>query len=179
MNQHLKNIIEALLSVAKKPLSVQEIAFCFDDSEVIEMEAIESALEELVFDYQYRAMELKEVKSGWRLQVKADYALWVGRLWQEKPNRYSRAFMETLALIAYKQPITRGEIEEVRGVSVSSSIMKSILEREWIRVLGHKEVPGRPALYGTTRQFLDDFNMRNLDDLPSLLELNSFAELEK
>ena len=138
---------------------------------------IRKVLKELEEDYKDRGFELKQVASGYRIQVGQDYADWVGRLWEEKPARYSRALLETIALIAYRQPITRGEIEEVRGVSVSSNIIKTLMEREWIKVLGHKDVPGKPALYGTTRAFLDYFNLKSLDELPSLAEIRDLDQI--
>jgi segregation and condensation protein B len=128
-------------------------------------------------DYQARGYELKQVASGYRLQVKQEFSTWVGRLWEEKPARYTRALLETMALIAYRQPITRGEIEEVRGVSVSSNIIKTLLERDWIKVLGHKDVPGKPTLYGTTKEFLDYFNLKKLDELPTLAEIRDLDSI--
>lgn len=121
--------------------------------------------------------KLKEVASGWRFQVRQELALWVGRLWEEKPPRYSRAILETLALIAYRQPITRGDIEEIRGVAVSTAIIKTLMERQWVRIVGHRDVPGRPALYATTRQFLDYFNLKSLDELPSLGEIRDIDKI--
>jgi len=138
---------------------------------------IRQVLKLLQDDYQGRGIELKEVASGYRMQVRQDYAAWVGRLWEEKPARYSRALLETLVLIAYRQPITRGEIEEIRGVSVSTQIAKTLLDREWIRVLGHKDVPGKPAMYGTTKEFLDYFNLKNLDDLPPLSDIKDLDKM--
>jgi segregation and condensation protein B len=140
---------------------------------------IRKVLQELTEEYQARGFELKEVASGFRIQVKQDYAEWVGRLWEEKPARYTRALLETLALMAYRQPITRGEIEEVRGVSVSSNIIKTLQEREWIKVLGHKDVPGKPALYGTSKEFLDYFNLKSLDELPTLAELKDLDQIHR
>jgi segregation and condensation protein B len=139
---------------------------------------LREALEQLGARYTNTASELHEVASGWRLQVRAEYGEWVGRLWQEKPPRYSRALLETLALVVYRQPVTRGEIEDVRGVVVSTNILRTLLERGWVREVGHKEVPGRPALYGTTPQFLDDFNLKSLDQLPALPEVKDLAQLE-
>jgi len=134
-------------------------------------DAIREALDWLQADCAERGIELQHVASGYRFQVRQELAPWISRLWEERPPRYSRALLETLALIAYRQPITRGEIEAIRGVSVSTNIMKTLQEREWIRVVGHREVPGRPALYGSTRQFLDYFNLKSLDDLPALADL--------
>lgn len=138
---------------------------------------LRQAIEDLRNDLEGRCLELVRVASGFRLQIQREYAEWMGRLWAERPPRYSRALLETLALIAYRQPITRGEIEDVRGVGVSTSIIKTLMEREWIRVLGHREVPGRPALYGTTRTFLDSFNLNSLDALPPLSELKDIENL--
>ena len=134
-------------------------------------EAILDALTSIQESCEERGFELKEVSSGWRFQVRADMARWVNRLWEEKPQRYSRALLETLSIIAYRQPLTRGDIEDIRGVAVSSHIIKTLTEREWIKVVGHRDVPGRPALFATTRQFLDYFNLKSLDELPSLREL--------
>ena len=138
---------------------------------------IRQALQSLQEEYQSRGVHLKEVASGYRMQVVEDSAPWVARLWEEKPPRYSRALLETLVLIAYRQPITRGEIEEIRGVSVSSHIVKTLQEREWIRVLGHKDVPGKPAMYGTSREFLDYFNLKSLDELPPLSEIKDLDKI--
>ena len=129
-------------------------------------------------DYSERGLELKEVASGFRIQVREDTNPWVARLWEERPQRYSRALLETLALIAYRQPITRGDIEEVRGVSVRTNIIRTLQEREWIRVVGHRDVPGKPALFGTTKAFLDYFNLSSLDDLPSLAEIKDMETIE-
>ena len=170
--QSLKSIVEAALLAAGRPLRIEDLQQLFDgDASSVDRAAIRRVIDALREDCTDRGVELKEVASGFRFQVKAHYAPWVNRLWAERPTRYSRALLETLALIAYRQPITRGEIEDIRGVSVSSSIVKTLLEREWIRVLGHREVPGRPALYGTTRQFLDHFNLKNLDELPPLAQI--------
>ena len=178
--QQLKNIIEAVLMSAEKPLKVNQLEALFaGDVDMPSRNEIRKALQDLAEDYQQRGFELKEVASGFRIQVGQDYAQWVGRLWEEKPARYTRALLETLALIAYRQPITRGEIEEVRGVSVSSNIIKTLQEREWIKVLGHKDVPGKPALYGTSREFLDYFNLKSLEDLPTLAELKDLDQIHQ
>ena len=178
--QKLKNIIEAVLMSAEKPLKVTQIEALFaGDSDMPTRDEIRAALNQLMEDFENRGFELKQVASGFRIQVRQDYADWVGRLWEEKPARYTRALLETLALIAYRQPITRGEIEEVRGVSVSSNIIKSLMEREWIKVLGHKDVPGKPALYGTTREFLDYFNLKSLDELPTLAEIKDLDKIHQ
>jgi segregation and condensation protein B len=168
----IRNIVEAALLASGRPLKVDELVALFQGSALqVDRAAVRSALRELGDSFEDRAVELIEVSSGYRIQVRATYASWIGLLWAEKPAKYSRALLETLALIAYRQPATRGEIEDIRGVGVSSSIMKTLQEREWVRVLGHREVPGRPALYGTTRTFLDDFNLRGLEDLPPLAEV--------
>ena len=178
--QQLKNIIEAILMSADKPLKVTQLEALFvGDVDMPSRNEIRQALQELGEEYQQRGFELKEVASGYRIQVGQDYAEWVGRLWEEKPVRYTRALLETLALIAYRQPITRGEIEEIRGVSVSSNIIKTLQEREWIKVLGHKDVPGKPALYGTSKEFLDYFNLKSLDELPTLAELRDLDQIHR
>ena len=174
----LKNILEAVLLAADRTLTVPQMEALFElDEERPTRDEIRKALHEMADDYADRGYELKQVASGFRLQVKQDYATWVGRLWEEKPARYTRALLETLALIAYRQPITRGEIEEVRGVSVSSNIIKTLLERDWIKVLGHKDVPGKPSLYGTTKEFLDYFNLKSLDQLPTLAEIKDLDSI--
>ncbi|MBI2778675.1 MAG: SMC-Scp complex subunit ScpB [Gammaproteobacteria bacterium] len=176
-SQHLKNIIEAALLAAGHPLTLEQLTALFAEGEQPAREELRTALDELRQDCAQRGIELKEVSSGYRFQVKEEFAPWVSRLWDERPTRYSRALLETLALMAYRQPITRAEIEDIRGVAVSSNIIKTLLEREWIRVVGHREVPGRPALYGTTRQFLDSFNLKSLNDLPPLAEIRNLDEL--
>lgn len=174
----LKNVIEALLLSSGEPLSLATIASVFSDEERPGHSEIGKALQELEADYEERGLELKEVASGIRLQVRQEVNPWVSRLREERPQRYSRALLETLALIAYRQPITRGDIEEVRGVSVRTKIIRTLQEREWIRVIGHRDVPGKPALFGTTRVFLDYFNLKSLDDLPSLAEIMDMGSLE-
>ncbi len=174
----LKNILEGVLMAADEPLTLADLGALFTDDERPPPTDIDAALRALQDDYAERGIELKEVASGWRVQVREDVNLWVSRLWEERPQRYSRALLETLALIAYRQPITRGDIEEVRGVSVRSSIIRTLQEREWIRVVGHRDIPGKPALFGTTRAFLDYFNLASLDDLPSLAEIRDMADLE-
>lgn len=174
----LKNILEAALFAAEKPLTLERMTQLFRPEECPDREGMRAALEALAQDYAARGVELKEVSSGYRFQVRTRYAGWVGRLWEEKPGRYSRAVLETLALIAYRQPITRGEIEDIRGVAVSSNIIKGLQEREWIRVVGHREVPGRPALFATTRQFLDYFNLKSLDELPPLTEIRDLDSVD-
>jgi segregation and condensation protein B len=161
-------IIEAVLLTAGKPLTVQQLRDVFDETERPTHKAVEQALMELEQLCSGRGIELKKVASGYRLQVRESFAPWVARLFEEKPPRYSRALLETLALVAYRQPVTRGEIEDIRGVAVSSNIIRTLVEREWVRIVGHREVPGRPAMYATTRQFLDYFNLTSLDQLPPL-----------
>ena len=174
----LKNILEALLLASGEPLGLATIASVFTDEEQPGNSKIGKALQELAAEYEERGLELKEVANGYRLQVRQEVNPWVSRLWEERPQRYSRALLETLALIAYRQPITRGDIEEVRGVSVRSTIIRTLQEREWIRVIGHRDVPGKPALFGTTKVFLDYFNLMSLDDLPSLAEIMDMGSLE-
>ena len=174
----LKNILEAILLAAERSLTVIQLEAIFElDEERPTRDEIRKALHEMADDFETRGFELKQVASGFRLQVKQEYSTWVGRLWEEKPARYTRALLETMALIAYRQPITRGEIEEVRGVSVSSNIIKTLLERDWIKVLGHKDVPGKPTLYGTTKEFLDYFNLQKLDQLPTLAEIKDLDSI--
>lgn len=176
--EKLKNILEALLLAADKPMSVQQFDAIFDgDEDRPTRDDIRKVLHDLADDYAERSFELKQVASGFRIQVKQDYAQWVGRLWEEKPARYTRALLETMSLIAYRQPITRGEIEEVRGVSVSSNIIRTLQERDWVKVLGHKDVPGKPALYGTSREFLDYFNLKSLDELPTLAAIKDLDKV--
>ena len=173
----LRSILEALFAAADKPLSVNQLFELFvGDIEQPGKDEIRKAIHELQARYESGGMELKQVASGFRLQVRPEFETWVARLWEQKPPRYSRALMETLALIAYRQPITRGEIEDVRGVSVSTHIVKTLLEREWVHVVGHKEVPGRPTLYGTTREFLDYFNLKSLNQLPTLAEIRDLDQ---
>ena len=176
--EKLKNIIEAILLSADRPMAVPQLEALFEGDEDRPIrDEIHQAIHELSEEYAARGFELKQVASGFRIQVKQDFAPWVGRLWEEKPARYTRALLETLALITYRQPITRGEIEEVRGVSVSSNIVRTLIERNWIKVLGHKDVPGKPTLYGTTREFLDYFNLKSLDELPSLAEIKDLDRI--
>ena len=173
----LKPIIEALLSAADAPLEVNHLYDLFaGDLDQPSKDDIRLALHELVEEYRTKGIEIKQVASGFRLQVNPAYSTWVTRLLQQKPPRYSRALLETLALIAYRQPITRGEIESIRGVSVSTNIIKTLQEREWVKTLGHKDVPGRPSLYGTSSQFLDYFNLKSLNELPTLSELKDLDQ---
>ena len=179
MSEHpLTNAIEAVLLAAGRPVTVQQMLELFEEHQRPAAEEVGEALAELQRRYADHGIELREVASGWRVQVRPEYAETVSRLWQERPSRYSRALLETLALIAYRQPITRGEIEDIRGVTVSSTIMRTLHERNWIRVVGHREVPGRPELLGTTREFLDYFGLRSLDDLPTLAELRDLDDIK-
>ena len=175
--EQLQRIVEGALLSAGKPLSVEDFATLFDDSDRPSNDEIRAALAAIAEQCVGRGFELREVASGFRFQVVQEVAPWIARLWEEKPQRYSRALLETLALIAYRQPITRGDIEDIRGVAVASNIIKTLLERDWVRVVGHKDVPGRPALYATTRRFLDYFNLKNLDDLPTLAEIRDLDSL--
>lgn len=174
----LKKIVEAALLAADQPLTLNQLKALFSEDAAPGHAELHQALKALREDSADRGIEPHEVASGWRMQIKDEMRQWVSRLWQEKPPRYSRALLETLALIAYRQPITRGEIEQVRGVSVSTNIMRTLLEREWVRIIGHRDVPGRPALYGTTKMFLDYFNLKSLDELPTLAEIKDMADLE-
>lgn len=169
--------IEAILFAANQPLSIDALQALFETDERPTKKMLISILQSLQKDCNSRGVELVEVATGYRFQTKMEHAPWVARLWDEKPSRYSRALLETLALIAYRQPITRAEIEDIRGVSVSSHIVKTLLERDWVRVVGTKEVPGRPSLYATTRQFLDYFGLSGLQELPTLMEMRSFDAL--
>ncbi|HET7203291.1 MAG TPA: SMC-Scp complex subunit ScpB [Steroidobacteraceae bacterium] len=175
----LASVVEAVLLAAGRPVSVDQLLELFDELQRPPVEELRSALQELQQSYEGRGVELKEVASGWRVQVRAQHADVVSRLWQERPSRYSRALLETLALIAYRQPITRGEIEDIRGVTVSTTIMRTLHERNWIRVVGHREVPGRPELLGTTREFLDYFGLKSLDDMPTLAELQDLEDIKE
>ncbi len=174
----IKHIVEAALLAATEPLSMNQLSSLFEESPGPGQTEISKALESLSEECSDRGIELREVASGFRLQVRQDYQPYISRLWSERPKRYSRAMLETLALVAYRQPITRGEIEEVRGVSLSSSIIRTLQERDWIRVVGHRDVPGKPALFGTTRGFLDYFNLASLDELPTLAEIKDLDSLE-
>ncbi len=171
----LKNIVEAALLAATEPLSLGRLGKLFTTEEETppSPEQLRAALQQLQQEYAARGIELKEVASGFRFQVRSRYARWVNRIWDQRPPRYSRALLETLAIIAYRQPVTRGEIESIRGISVNTNIIRALTEREWIRSVGHREVPGRPELLATTRQFLDYFNLKKLGELPSLPDLRS------
>ena len=180
-SKQLQNILEGALLASAKPLTVTQLAELFDEDseERPANDVIRAALEDIQHDCEGRGFELKEVNSGFRFQVVQTVAPWVGRLWEEKPQKYSRALLETLALIAYRQPITRGDIEEIRGVTVSTNIMRTLLEREWIRVVGHRDVPGKPAIYATTKSFLDYFNLSSLDELPTLSEIKDLDKVNE
>jgi len=179
----IKCIIEAALLTVGKPLDVDRMLDLFDEFNRPTRQDVRSAIDKITKSCSNRGFELVKVSSGYRFQVKQEFSPWISKLWEERPQRYSRALLETLALIAYRQPITRGDIEDIRGVAVSSNIMKTLLERSWVRVVGHKDVPGRPALYATTKQFLDYFNMQNLEQLPPLSEIRDLEaislEIEK
>ena len=177
--EQIKRIVEAAILVAEGPLDRDGMLALFDEEDRPSKQDLSKYLEQLADEYDGRGIFLKEVASGFRFQARSELGSWVSRLWQEKPPRYSRAILETLALIAYRQPITRGEIEEIRGVSVSSHIVKSLLERNWVRVVGHRDVPGRPAMFATTKQFLDYFDLKSLEDLPSLAEIRDLDKLNE
>lgn len=177
-DQQLKNTLEAILMSAGKPLTAEKLVKMFDDEPRPSISQVKKQLVILADDCQGRGIELVEVGSGFRYQGRQEYGANVSKLWEVKPQRYSRALLETLALIAYRQPVTRADIEEVRGVSVSSSIMKTLLEREWVHVVGHRDVPGRPAMYATTKGFLDYFNLQSLNQLPTLSEISDLSKLE-
>ena len=173
----VQNIVEAALLTAGRPLNIDQLRDLFEEHERPARQIMEHVLMLLDESCIGRGFELRKVASGYRFQVRQEFAPWVGRLFEERPQRYSRALLETLALIAYRQPITRGEIEDIRGVTVSSNIIRTLQEREWVRVVGHKDVPGRPAMYATTRQFLDYFNLTSLEQLPPLAEIRDLEEI--
>ncbi len=175
----VKRIFEAALMASEKPLQRKDLTALFDDLETPDDELIDRAITELTDDCELRGYELKRVASGYRYQVKQDLSQWISKLWQERAPRYSRALLETLSLVAYRQPITRGEIEQIRGVAVSSNIIRTLLEREWVKSVGHRDVPGRPAIYATTRQFLDYFNLKSLDQLPPLAEIRDLNTISR
>jgi segregation and condensation protein B len=174
----LKRIVEASLLAAAQPLSLAQLSALFGETETPSHDDLARALAELGDECVNRGVELKEVASGFRYQVREDVHPWVARLWTERQTKYSRALLETLALIAYRQPITRGEIEQIRGVAVSTNIIKTLEEREWVRVVGYRDVPGKPALLGTTRSFLDYFNLRSLDELPPMAEIREIEDFD-
>ncbi|VAW90881.1 Segregation and condensation protein B [hydrothermal vent metagenome] len=175
----LKPILESLIMASAKPISIDRILSCFSEKEVPDKKTLRGALKQLAEDYTKlkSSVELKEVSSGYRFQVRKEYSSWAAKLWEEKPARYSRALLETLSLVAYKQPISRGEIEKIRGVSVSTQIMKTLIEREWVHIVGHRDVPGRPAIYATTKEFLDYFNLSSLEELPPLAEIKDIDKI--
>ncbi|MGA9026092.1 MAG: SMC-Scp complex subunit ScpB [Steroidobacteraceae bacterium] len=178
MNEtYVKNVIEAAMLAAGRPLAVDELVGVFDQRDGSNAEEVRAALDSLRADYESRGLELVEVASGFRIQIRAAVAEPVSRLWMERPAKYSRALLETLALVAYRQPITRGEIEQIRGVAVNPNIIKTLLERSWVRVVGHRDVPGKPELLGTTREFLDYFGLKKLDELPTLSQLREMEDL--
>ena len=173
--QRIKQIVEAALLCADEPLTIDLLERLFADEEC-DKATLKTVIEQIEQDCAERGVELKRVASGYRFQVRQELAPWMSRMWEDRPPRYSRAVLETLALIAYKQPVTRGDIEQVRGVAVSSNMIRALLERDWIRVVGYREVPGRPAMYGTTKAFLDYFNLKSLDELPTLPEIRALIE---
>ncbi len=173
----IKKIIEALLFAASEPMTAKQIQQLFPEAERPETRQVQLAIESIMMDYSTHSVELKQLASGYRFQVRAEFAPWVSLLFEEKPPRYSRALLEILAIIAYQQPVTRGDIEDIRGVSVSSHLISTLLEREWIQSVGQKQAPGLPTLYATTKQFLDYFNLSSLNQLPSLAELKDWDEV--
>ena len=177
--EQLQHILEAALMVGGRPLSLNQMQKLFEEQDVPETNAIKEALKNIAARYQNSGIELKELASGYQFQAKKELSVWLQKLWDERPQKYSRALLETLALIAYRQPITRSEVEDIRGVAVSSHIIKALLEREWIRIMGYRDVPGRPALYGTTKAFLDHFNLKSLEELPLLPDLNDLEKQEE
>lgn len=178
VDSKVKIIVEGLLLAAGRPLSLDNIAQIFSKSERPDKVELKTVMQSITEDCNDRGFELKEVATGFRFQVKQDLSEWVARLWEERPPRYTRALLETLALIAYRQPITRGDIEEIRGVGVSSNIIRTLLDREWVRVVGHRDVPGRPAMFATTKQFLDHFNLKSLQELPPLSEIKDLVKAD-
>lgn len=177
--EQLKRVLEAALFAIHRPMSLKQLAKLFARHERPDVKVIREVLKELQADYEGHSIELKEVGSGFRFQVKSDYNKYVGKMWEEKAPRYSRAAMETLALVVYRQPITRAEVEDVRGVAVSTNIIRALEDRGWVHVVGHKDVPGRPALFATTKKFLDDFNLKSLTELPTLDDLKDFDQIEE
>ncbi len=175
--EKLKHIVEAALLAAGRPLTLEQIQGLFSELERPERNDLRDAIALLEAEYANRGLRVIEVASGWRIQVREEMAGWLSRLWQDRPARYSRALLETLALIAYRQPITRGEIEDIRGVSVSSNIMRTLTERGWVRIVGHRDVPGRPGMYATTREFLDYFGLKKLEDLPPLADIRDLDSI--
>jgi segregation and condensation protein B len=176
-DSYLKNVIEAALLAAARPVSVAELAQIFDEQSRPTPKEMRTLLEQLTADYEGRGVTIKETANGFRFQVRSEFAHEVSRLWPDRPRKYSRALLETIALIAYRQPITRAEIENVRGVAVNPEIVKTLMERNWVRVVGHRDVPGHPELLGTTDEFLDYFSLKSIEDLPPLAELKSLSDL--
>ena len=177
--QLVKNIIEGAVFASPMPLGLEEIAVLFDDDEKLSRKELQSLIKELQTEYALRALELVEVASGYRFQVRAQFSPWISKMWPEKPPRLSRALLETLAIIAYRQPVTRAEIEAIRGVVVSTQIIKALFDRDWIVVVGHREVPGRPALLATTRLFLDSFSLSSLSELPPLAAIRDLESISR
>ncbi|MBS0358316.1 MAG: SMC-Scp complex subunit ScpB [Proteobacteria bacterium] len=173
----VKKILEAVIFAAGEPLSVDRLKELFVDEEYPSKQELKKILEEMTAEYEDRSIEFKQLGTGFCFQSRQEYSSWIAKLWQEKPAKYSRALLETLAIIAYRQPVTRAEIEDIRGVAVSSSIIKTLLEREWISQIGHKDVPGKPGIYGTTNQFLDYFSLKSLSELPPLSEVRNFEQM--
>jgi segregation and condensation protein B len=176
-DSYLKNVVEAALLAAARPVSVSELQQIFDEQSRPSPKELRAVLEQLAADYEGRGVAIRETANGFRFQVRTEFAHEVSRLWPDRPKKYSRALLETLALIAYRQPITRAEIENVRGVAVNPEIVKTLMERNWVRVVGHRDVPGHPELLGTTSEFLDYFSLRSIEDLPPLAELKSLTDL--
>ena len=176
-HSEIKNILEAALLASGRPLSLDQLVGLFGKHSIPERQTLKEVLEELALEYKDRGIELKQVGSGYRIQIRSSMSDWLTPLWEERAPRYSRALLETLSLIAYRQPITRGEIEEVRGVAVSTNTVRTMLERGWVRVVGHRDVPGKPAMFGTTKRFLDYFGLKRLDDLPPLSEIKDLEDL--
>jgi segregation and condensation protein B len=177
VNSELKNIIEAALLVAGQPLTLDKLASMFPEDSRPTREELRAVIEELNHDYQARGIEIRQIDKSFRVQTRERYAQYIAKLVEERPPRYSRALLETLAIIVYRQPVTRGDIEEIRGVAVSTDIIRTLLEREWVREVGRREVPGRPVLYGTTREFLEHFNLQSLDEMPTLAELRPIEQI--
>ncbi|QOJ31474.1 MAG: SMC-Scp complex subunit ScpB [Gammaproteobacteria bacterium] len=173
----IKHVIEAALLAAGRPLTLDQLRGLFGEESPLERTELRAALDELQQDYDGRGIMVNEVASGFRIEVRPAMAPWLGRLWEERPPRYSRALMETLAIVAYRQPVTRGDVEQIRGVVVTTNIMRTLMERGWIKVVGYRDVPGKPAMYGTTREFLDYFGLRHLEDLPPLAEIRDLDRL--
>jgi segregation and condensation protein B len=175
--EQLKHIVEAALLASGRPLSLDELRGLFGESPACSRADLRGAIEALQSDYANRGITVREVASGFRIEVRSSMGAWLAKLWEERPARYSRALMETLAIIAYRQPVTRGDVEEIRGVAVTTNIIRTLLERSWVRVVGYRDVPGKPAMYGTTREFLDYFGLKQLDDLPPLAEIRDMDRL--